>query len=333
MLKFLLGFVLLGLFSVLSAQAIEPVDFDGQLKVLKNLAPFSEWKFRKSIPLQFEAFHPQGVVKLGYTFYLTSVDSSNEKGYLFIFNETGKEISHRVFQEGNRFHAGGIDYDFDTDSLWIPLSEYREKSSADILKYDLKSTQVEHVVQMSDHIGSLALEKNNGQKYLRLFNWNSLAVYSALLNALGEPVLPFQSFFHPSFYSNFAYQDCKGLQDGYVLCGGTDGKLSETGVIDLIQFESPSSASYQIIHRVKVPQVDRFGNVVPLFLPGRALTHEAMAFEFLKTAFGDWYLRFYFVPHDGSRLWQSAHVLIYDAAKATTPTNVSNSDALAVYSS
>ena len=110
----------------------------------KSLTKNSTWKLLDSIPLKFKTYHPQGMLKVGNYFYLSSVETikptekyeysidgydrstGSGRGYLFKFNKKGKLISKVHIGEGTIFHPGGID--FDGQNIWVSVAEYRPNS-------------------------------------------------------------------------------------------------------------------------------------------------------------------------------------------------------------
>ena len=100
----------------------------------------------RTIPLNFNTFHPQGMVKIGDTFYLSAVDirkpttrypqlqdgydrdTGEGVGHLFKFDAKGNLIADLTLGEGSIYHPGGIDYD--GKWIWVPAAEYRPNSRA-----------------------------------------------------------------------------------------------------------------------------------------------------------------------------------------------------------
>ena len=97
-------------------------------KVMK-LTRDSTWTRVASIPIAFRTFHPQGMVKIGDTFYVSSVevtkpttrfatpvdgkdrDAGAGVGHLFKINGRGALVADVRLGEGTIYHPGGIDYD------------------------------------------------------------------------------------------------------------------------------------------------------------------------------------------------------------------------------
>src|SRR5256885_7185179 len=91
----------------------------------------SEWTLVASVRIAFRTFHPQGMVKIGETFFVSSVEVKDRAagvgvGHLFKIDSTGRLIADLTLGEGPIYHPGGIDYD--GKSLWVPVAEYRPDS-------------------------------------------------------------------------------------------------------------------------------------------------------------------------------------------------------------
>src|SRR5438067_1609493 len=88
----------------------------------------SPWRIVASIPIGFRTFHPQGMVKIGDTFFVSSVEvrdraAGDGVGHLFQIDRAGHLINDLRLGEGATYHPGGID--FDGTHIWVPVAEYR----------------------------------------------------------------------------------------------------------------------------------------------------------------------------------------------------------------
>src|SRR5262245_23216407 len=91
-----------------------------QIDLLLKIETFDKWVNVGNINLPFETYHPQGIVKVGDHFFLTSIDG-NAAGYLIKFDVTGgisnttatfiRQVQLADPSFRNRIHPGGIDYD------------------------------------------------------------------------------------------------------------------------------------------------------------------------------------------------------------------------------
>ena len=68
----------------MAAMLILALSYDGQVaERLTALARNSHWTEAGAIPVGFDAFHPQGIVKIGDAFFVSSVDKDAKAGHLF----------------------------------------------------------------------------------------------------------------------------------------------------------------------------------------------------------------------------------------------------------
>ena len=113
---------------------------------VKLLTRASQWRPVATIPIGFNTHHPQGMVKIGDTFFVTAVeirtptkrfaqlqdgfdrDTGEGQGHLFKFDSKGNLIADVRVGEGSIYHPGGIDYD--GRYIWLPAAEYRPNSRA-----------------------------------------------------------------------------------------------------------------------------------------------------------------------------------------------------------
>src|SRR5205085_9104249 len=98
-------------------------------------------------------FHPQGMVKIGDAFYVSSVDKGKGAGHLFKIDRDGNLAGDLPLGAGVVYHPGGIDYD--GASIWVPVAEYRPDSRAIVFKVDPQTMKATEVVRVADHIGAI----------------------------------------------------------------------------------------------------------------------------------------------------------------------------------
>ncbi|BDC47748.1 hypothetical protein F183_A00640 [Bryobacterales bacterium F-183] len=185
---------------------------------------------QKTIALEGETYHVQGIVVADQRLYVTSVDRPSRRGFLFEFElPSGKRLRSIEIQDGDRYHPGG--FDADADSFWIPVAEYKKLSSAVIQKRNRKTLALEASFTVDDHIGCVAVAKDK----LYGGNWDARQIYEwskpagKLLQKRDNP-------------SSIHYQDCK-FRDGKLLGAGTDGA---TGAVEILD-----PATLKLIRRVE----------------------------------------------------------------------------------
>jgi len=263
----------------------------------------SPWRAVASVPIGFPTFHPQGLVKIGDGFFVSSVevtvptrrfprtiggydrDAGEGVGHLFKIDSGGKLIADLQLGEGTIYHPGGIDYD--GQSIWVPVAEYRPNSRSIIYRVDPQTMKATQVFRFADHIG--AIVRNTDDNTLHGVSWGSRRFYRWTLDHDGRvtnaDLRPEQlRTLNTSHYVD--YQDCKYAGSRRMLCTGvTELRQSANappfrlGGIDLIDLgdERP-------LHQVPLP----------LWTPsGMDMTHNPVWIE--ATASG---LRGYFMPED-----------------------------------
>jgi len=126
----------------------------------------------RTVALEGNTHHVQGIDVRGSRFWLTAVDRTARKGYLFEYDlSTGKRLREVEVQSGAMFHPGGLQ--LDADSLWLPVAEYRRESHSRIERRSLENLQVISAFEVDDHIGAVACGKG------RLYgaNWDARQIY------------------------------------------------------------------------------------------------------------------------------------------------------------
>src|SRR5215475_6216114 len=99
---------------------------------------WSDWKLTRTIEIEAPTFHVQGIDFDADSFWITSVDSANRKGYLQEFDwKSGAQRRRVEIQDGDRFHPGG--FASDATTLWIPVAEYKRQSSAILQRRNKRS--------------------------------------------------------------------------------------------------------------------------------------------------------------------------------------------------
>ncbi|MBA8901884.1 DUF6454 family protein [Phyllobacterium sp. P30BS-XVII] len=238
---------------------------------LKTFDRNTVWKPVEQITLNFPTFHPQGMVKIGDVFYITSVeitkptikydqprdgydrDTGEGKGHLFKVDAKGNLLEDLALGEGSIYHPGGID--FDGTSIFVPVAEYRPNSAAIIYKVDPKTMKPQEVFRYKDHLGGVIHDTEN--KTLNAVSWGSRRFYAFTFDNAGKVTnadveRTKLAKLNPSHYID--YQDCKYLGASEMLCGGLtayqtkkDGPKFSLGGLEIINL-----ASNQPVYQVPV---------------------------------------------------------------------------------
>jgi hypothetical protein len=284
---------------------------DGLAERVMRLTRSSPWTLVASIRVGFPTHHPQGMVKVGETFFVSSVDVTTptqrfEKpvdghdrtagegvGYLFKMDARGRLIDSVRLGEGPIYHPGGID--FDGAHIWVPVAEYRPDSRSIVYRVDPSTLEVTEVFRFGDHIGGIV--HDTAARSLHGVSWGSRRFYrwpfgpdGRIMNADAAPAS--LRVLNPSHYVD--YQDCAFAGSRRMLCTGLADIRQQGGpVIRLGGLELVSLEDGRPVHQVPVA----------LWTPaGRPMTQNPAWFEWTRSG-----LRAYFMPDD-----DESTVYVYD---------------------
>ena len=190
-----------------------------------KLSRDTSWQLVEKVPLRFDAYHPEGIVRLGDHYVLSAVqvieptqkyqppgtiidgtDRTPGKGiaHLIAFDAQGNKLAdERVDDGGTIYHPGGLDYD--GRDLWLAVAEYRPNKPSIIYRVDPISLVPEEVLRSPDHIGGIVHDTRR-HRVLGL-NWGSRTEYEWKLTGHGAVVKA--AITNPSHFVD--YQDCKYL--------------------------------------------------------------------------------------------------------------------------
>src|SRR5882757_894275 len=174
----------------------------------------SSWTLAASVPIAFRTFHPQGMVKIGETLFVSSVevidrDAGKGVGHLFKIDKAGNLLADLRVGEGAIYHPGGIDYD--GASIWVPVAEYRPDSRSIVYRVDPATMKATEVFRVADHIG--AIVHNTDAHTLHGVSWGARRFYQWTESGAGKG-----STLNTSHYLD--YQDCKYAGNSRMLCTG-----------------------------------------------------------------------------------------------------------------
>ena len=204
---------------------------------VKLLTRGTQWKQVAAIPMQFDTQHPQGMVKIGDDFYVSSVeiktptkrfpqpvdgydrDTGEGAGHLFKFDKTGKLLADLPLGEGSIYHPGGIDYD--GRNIWVPVAEYRPNSASIVYRVDPATMKATEVFRFKDHVGGIV--HNTDAKTLHGVSWGSRRFYRFTLDDQGRVTnanVPPAELRKMNKSGYIDYQDCKYVGRNEMLCTG-----------------------------------------------------------------------------------------------------------------
>ena len=278
---------------------------------LFKLTYHTQWSRVAAVPLRFNAFHTQGMVKVGEYFYMSSVevfrwpkqydrpqgkldrDTGEGRGHIFKFDKDGNLLQDLLIGEGDVYHPGGLDYD--GKYIWVPVTEYRPHSFSVIYKVDPETMEATEVMRYDDSIGAIAHDTDDNA--LIGVNWDAREFYrwsfddrGNITNAAVAPEI--LGVKRGSHY--VAYQDCQYLGNRLMLCSGHQSYKYENGLFRLGGWEIVDLKDFRPVHQIPVR----------LWSPsGAPVTNNPCAVEFTDRG-----IVAYFVPDDDEK----SVLLIYE---------------------
>lgn len=203
----------------------------------------TSWQLVRKVPLKFDAHHPEGVARVGDHFVLSTVEVTEPTqryqppgtiidgtdrtpgkgvGHLIAFDEQGNSLADvRLDDRANIYHPGGLDYD--GESLWVAVAEYRPNKPSIVYRVDPISLIAREALRTPDHIGGIVHDTERNR--VIGLNWGSRTAYEWTLSGRGSKLK--DTTMNPSHFVD--YQDCKylgsprGLEAPAMLCGGIAG--------------------------------------------------------------------------------------------------------------
>ncbi|HLM42142.1 MAG TPA: DUF6454 family protein [Microvirga sp.] len=232
-----IGLAALGLAGAASAALAADIDRNIIAERVTKLSRGTQWKPVEAVPINFLTHHPQGMVKIGDTLFVSSVeirtptkrfaqpvdgydrDVGAGVGHLFKIDMKGNLIAGITLGEGSVYHPGGIDYD--GRYLWVPVAEYRPNSRSIVYRVDPETMKAEEMFRFADHVGGLV--RNTDDNSLHGVSWGSRRFYRWPLDANGKPTnageAP-EALRKPNTSHYLDYQDCKYAGGHRMLCSG-----------------------------------------------------------------------------------------------------------------
>ena len=248
-------------------------------RVLK-LTRTSSWTLVRSVPIAFRTFHPQGMVKIGETLFVSSVEVIDREagkgvGHLFKIDQAGNLLADQRLGDGAIYHPGGIDYD--GRDIWVAVAEYRPDSRSIVYRVDPETMKATEVFRVADHIGAIVRDTEGGA--LHGVSWGSRRFYRWTLDGRET-----RRTLNRSHYLD--YQDCKSAGRARMVC---------TGVTEIRQ--APGAAPFRLGGIELVNLADgRPLHQAPVLLwtaDGLDMTHNPVWIEPSEAG-----LRAYFMPED-----------------------------------
>ena len=230
-----MGLTILCLGGMPSVVMAADLDRNALAERVTKLSRSTQWKPVLALQIAFPTYHPQGMVKIGDAFFVSSVEIKEPTkrfpqpvdgfdrdpgagiGHLFKIDLTGHLVSETTLGEGSIYHPGGLDYD--GHYIWVPVAEYRPNSRSVIYRVDPETMKAEEMFRFADHIGGLVRDTDDNS--LHGVSWGSRRFYRWTLDPGGRPTNATEApeklrTLNPSHYLD--YQDCKYAGAHRMLC-------------------------------------------------------------------------------------------------------------------
>jgi hypothetical protein len=187
------------------------------------------WQLVDELPLRFDVHHPQGMARIGSTWWISTVDVDARRGLVMAVDDRGRVVEEVPIGDSWRYHPGGMD--FDGTDFWIPCAEYRPDSTSTVYRMQ-PGDSPQRAFDVDDHIGALARCGPDGD--VVGWSWGSRRFYR--WSVQGQLMA---ARVNPGFFVD--HQDCQWLDSGHLLCAGVaevglasgPGWLGGLGLLDV----------------------------------------------------------------------------------------------------
>ena len=247
---------------------------DPEIARLLSTTESSEWEPVGAFELEFESDHPQGLVRVGDRYFLSTVRipegapgqpdlSVAGKGFLIEVGRdsgVGNEAGRLELCDGMVYHPGGLGTDGKV--VHVPVSEYRPDSSCLIYTVDVETFEVVgEPVHFPDHVGAVSVDAKRERIFGMSWAARKIYVWDYEWNLLYMNVNPIE---------NVYYQDLDFIGGNTLACSGfarfdLGGEQVEVGGIDLID-----ATTWLPYHRIMVTTKTPTGRLVVF----NAFTHK-----------------------------------------------------------
>ncbi|NHC47468.1 DUF6454 family protein [Motilibacter aurantiacus] len=202
-------------------------DTPALVTTVEKLTRSTAWQQTGDLALRFDAHHPQGMLRIGGLWWMSSVEileptvryptpvdgydrtPGKGRGHLFAFDDQGELQADILLGEGAVYHPGGLD--FDGESLWVPVAEYRPNSRSIVYRVDPTTHAVTEAFRVADHLGGIVHDTTR-DRFVGV-SWGSRTFYDLRRNGRVAGTRPNESHF-------VDYQDCDFLSGRSMLCTG-----------------------------------------------------------------------------------------------------------------
>jgi len=209
---------------------------DPLVDAIERASRSTSWTVVRRLQLNFQTYHPQGFARVGDRLFLSSVEvieppqrfpepiggydrtPGKGRGHLFELSLDGRLLRHIELGEGTVYHPGGIDYD--GQSLWIPVAEYRPNSRAVVYRVNPDNLRAREAFRVADHVGGVVRDRVTGE--VHGVSWGSRTFYS--WTSRGRQLFRTPN---PEHYVDF--QDCAYARSRKAVCTGVTEYTGPTG--------------------------------------------------------------------------------------------------------
>ncbi|WP_219417433.1 DUF6454 family protein [Pseudonocardia nigra] len=287
------------------AAAAPPGD-DAVAEAFAQTTRSTEWEQVQRIPLGFPTHHPQGFALVGDRIFMSSVEilEPTERfpqpvdghdrtpgrgvGHVLVLDRAGNLLHDVVLGEDTIYHPGGID--FDGESVWVPVAEYRPNSRSIVYRLDPQTYEVHEAFRVDDHVGGVVRDRAGGA--VHGVSWGSRTQYT--WTAKGQEIGREDNPNHV-----LDIQDCDYAGARTQLCSGITGlPTADGGSYELGGLELRDLRDGRILHQVPFPHFSSAGHVV---------TRNPVALEVDGPT-----LRLFAAPDDGAE-GAGTELLVYEA--------------------
>jgi beta-lactamase class A len=199
----------------------------------------------RTVELHAAMDHVQGIEIDGNRLWVSWVDRKKRTGHLGQFDSATGTLLHSIaVHAGDRYHPGGIAGD--GESLWVPVAEYRPRSTSTIQRRNKRTLALEAEWQVDDHIGCIAASAD------RVYggNWDARQFY--VWDRAGRLIEKRDNT------AGTRYQDMK-IVDGKLVASGL---RATEGAVDWLDLHT-----FNLLRRIRVGKTNR----------AVVYTHEGMA--------------------------------------------------------
>lgn len=236
-------------------------------RMLTALTRSSGWELVHETVLPFAAHHPQGMTFANGLTFLSSVELMEEPipaadparrtagaghGHVFVIDARGELVRDIGLGEGRMYHPGGID--FDGESIWVPIAEYRAASQSIVYTIDPDTLEARERFRVDDHIGWCLRDPDLD----RVFggSWGSRRLHTWTTDGTH-----LDTWENPSHFVD--YQDAQHLGEGLLLCTGISLLPSPQGApFELGGLALVDPSRHIVVHDVPVSAYTSAGHVI-----------------------------------------------------------------------